>query len=56
MDVSTDGFTKLSLKSFFSLLLCTYIPRLLQGSGKPPREGDLSSARQGPASPRDCCR
>lgn len=52
MDVSTDGFAKLLLKSF-SLLLCTYFPQLLQGSRKPPREGDLSSAQRGPASPRE---
>ena len=52
MDVSTDGFAKLLLKSF-SLLLCTYFPRLLQGSRKPPRERDLSSARQGPASAQE---
>lgn len=51
MNVSTDGSTKLLLKSFFSLLLCTYFPRLLQGSRKPPRGGDLTPARQGPASP-----
>lgn len=53
MDVSTDGFAKLLLKSF-SLLLCTSFPQLLQGSRKPPREGGLSSARQGPASIREC--
>lgn len=49
MDVSTDGFTKLLLKSFFSFLLCSYFPWFLQGSRKPPREGDLSPAVQGPA-------
>lgn len=42
MDVSTDGFTELLLKSF-SFLLCTYFPQLLQGSRKPSQEGNLSS-------------
>lgn len=35
MDVSTDGFSKLLLKS--SLLLCTYFTWLLCGTRKPPR-------------------
>lgn len=42
MDVSTDGFTELLLKSFFSFLLCTYFPQLLQGSRKPSQECNLS--------------
>lgn len=44
MDVSTDGFTELLLKSFFSFLLCTYFPQLLQGSRKPSQECNLSPA------------
>lgn len=40
MDVSTDGFSKLLLKS--SLLLCTYFTWLLHGTRKPPREATCS--------------
>lgn len=54
MNVSTDGFAKLLLKSFFSLLLCTYFPQLLQGSRKPPQESDLSLAWRGLASTQEC--
>lgn len=43
MDVSTDGFSKLLLKS--SLLLCTYFTWLLHGTRKPPRE--VTCSQQG---------
>lgn len=43
MDVSTDGFAKLLLKS--SLLLCTYLTWLLRGTRKPPRE--VTCSQQG---------
>lgn len=43
MDVSTDGFSKLLLKS--SLLLCTYLTWLLRGTRKTPRE--VTCSQQG---------
>lgn len=43
MDVSTDGFSKLLLKS--SLLLCTSFTWLLRGTRKPPRE--VTCSQQG---------
>lgn len=50
MDVSTDGFSKLLLKS--SLLLCTYFTWLLRGTRKPPWE--ITCSQQGGDQLQEC--